>query len=72
MEIKLNAEDIFDYVNELGHCVASGHVHGNLMTMYYYPANQELEIYKNSEHMATFEYPGQVEQAVYYYNEGGY
>ena len=71
MEIKLNAGHIFDFVTDLKHCVTSGHVHGKLMQMYYHPASQELDIYMNSKHMATFDYPGQVEQAVYYYNEIG-
>ena len=71
MEIKLNAGHIFDFVTDLKHCVTSGHVHGKLMQMYYHPASQELGVYRNGECIGIFEYPGQVEKAVYYYNEIG-
>ena len=74
MSIRLTSEHIFDYINELSHCVAATYEseHGNSMQMFYHPISQELLIYKNKECIGTFEYPGQVENAVYFYNQGGY
>jgi len=70
-EIQLTANHIVDYITDLKYCVGSTTVDGNLMQMYYHPASQELDIYRNFKWIATFDFPDQVKKAVDYYNDGG-